>query len=166
MTNDKSATARPAFFDSALMSPALKIASRIHVTLYRTTGGRIGGTFRVGSAFPKGVPVCLLTTKGRKSGELRTVPLIFLRDGDRVVLVASRGGTPQHPQWYHNLRVEEQVLVRVGPRLQAMRARTATGEERVALWKRVTEMYPEYADYQAWTNREIPVVVCAPLDQE
>src|SRR6266545_7521277 len=106
---EKGPATRPAFFDSALMNPVMKLVSRVHVALYRTSGGRIGGTFRAANDSRTRAPVCLLTTKGRKSGQLRTVPLLYLGDGNRIVIVASRGGTPQHPQWYHNLRAEPQV---------------------------------------------------------
>ncbi len=84
-------SSRPKFFDSALFVPAMKVVTRGHVALFRATGGRVGGRFRFGSAFPSGVPVCLLTTLGRKSGKPRTMALLYLPDGDRVVLVASRG---------------------------------------------------------------------------
>ncbi|MEU5881785.1 nitroreductase/quinone reductase family protein [Spirillospora sp. NPDC047279] len=79
------ANGRPAFFDSALFAPTMRLFTRAHVALFRATGGRAGGTFRVGSAFPAGVPVCLLTTRGRTSGKARTMALLYLPDGERVV---------------------------------------------------------------------------------
>jgi F420H(2)-dependent quinone reductase len=153
---------RPEFFDSRLMAPCMKIFSTAHVAVFRITGGRVGGRFRFGSAFPHGVPVCLLTTRGRKTGEPRTIPLLFLRDGDRVVIVASRGGTGIYPQWYRNLKAEPRTLVQVGHRRRPMRAREADGQERTQLWRRLVEMYPEYGAYQSWTERTIPIVVCEP----
>lgn len=153
---------RPKFFDSGLYRPAMKLFTQAHVSVFRATGGRVGGRFRVGSAFPKGLPVCLLTTRGRKSGRPRTVALLYLPVGERVVLVASRGGTPQHPQWYLNLKADPQVSVRTGRRPRPMRAREADGDERADLWKRLVEYYPEYGAYQRWTDRIIPVVICEP----
>jgi deazaflavin-dependent oxidoreductase (nitroreductase family) len=85
-------------------------------------------------------------------------------DGDTVVIVASRGGTPVHPHWYVNLQAHPDVLVQTGRGRRPMRARTAEGEERAELWARLVEMYPEYGDYQTWTDRVIPVVVCEPTE--
>lgn len=153
---------RPKFFDSSMFAPAMKALTRSHVTLFRATGGRVGRKFRFGSAFPSGVPVCLLTTTGRKSGKDRTMALLYLPDGERVIIVASRGGTGKHPQWYLNAGVNPQVKVQTGRRPQPMTARTAEGEERADLWRRLVEFYPEYGNYQEWTDREIPVVICEP----
>ncbi|MDG4862791.1 nitroreductase family deazaflavin-dependent oxidoreductase [Streptomyces sp. T-3] len=136
--------------------------TRAHVAVYRATDGRVGGRYRIGSAFRKSVPTCLLTTMGRSSGRLRTVPLVYLPDGDRVIVAASYAGTPVHPQWYRNLVAEPRVLVRTGPWLRSMRARTADKAEREELWPRLVELYAEYEEYQSWTEREIPVVVCEP----
>jgi len=155
---------RPWFFDSALFVPAMKSLTRSHVALYRVTGGLLGGRFRFGSAFPRGIPMCLLTTRGRKSGRPRTMPLLFMRDGGRVVLVASRGGTPRHPQWYLNLKSESRVMIQTGRHRQVMLAREAEGEERAALWERLVAYYPEYGLYQSWTDRAIPVIVCEVFD--
>ena len=152
----------PAFFGSPLFAPAMRVVTRIHVAVFRATGGRVGGRFRFGSAFPHGVPVCLLTTRGRKSGKARTCALIHLPDGDRVVLVASRGGTPRSPQWYFNVLSQPRVLVRTRGRARRMLAYEAEGDERDALWERLVALYPEYAAYQSWTDRRIPVVVCEP----
>ena len=153
---------RPKQLDSPVVPKAMKAVSRANVWLYRRTNGRIGGTWRVGSAFPRGIPMCLLTTRGRKSGEPRTAPLLYLRDGERVVLVASQGGLPKDPQWYRNLRHDPDVIVRTGAAEQRMRARTADGEERDRLWARLVAHYRDFASYQSWTDRSIPVVVCEP----
>jgi F420H(2)-dependent quinone reductase len=153
---------RPTQLDSPVVPKVIKAMSRANVWLYRRTGGRLGGRWRVGSAFPWGVPVCLLTTRGRVSGEPRTVPLIYLADGDRVVVVASQGGLPRHPQWYLNLRRHPEVEVQVRDRVVHMRARTAGPDERRLLWPRLVRLYRDYDDYQAWTEREIPVVLCEP----
>jgi deazaflavin-dependent oxidoreductase (nitroreductase family) len=120
--------------------------------LYRMTGGKVGNTL-------KGAPILLLTTKGRKSGKPRTMPLLYLRDEDRLVLVASSGGSPGHPAWFLNLRDDPDVEVEIGRERERRRARVATAEERERLWPRVVEMYGGYADYQRKTTREIPLVV-------
>ena len=124
----------------------------MHVRLYRLTGGRFVG--RVGKA-----PILLLTTTGRRSGEPRTSPLLYLQDGERLAIVASFGGHPKHPVWYLNLTANPEVKVQVGRERFAATARTANAEERERLWPPFVEMYPGYAGYQEKTSREIPVVV-------
>lgn len=121
-----SAAAAPKGLDSKWTVPVIKWMSRANVAAYKATGGRIGGKWRVGSAFPWGIPVCLLTTTGRKTGQPRTVPLLFLEDGERVVLVASQGGLPQHPLWFRNIRADPRVTVQVRSRVRQMTARVAT----------------------------------------
>jgi deazaflavin-dependent oxidoreductase (nitroreductase family) len=153
---------RPDFLDSVALPKIMRAMSRANVWVYRKTGGVIGGTWRVGSAFPRGVPVCLLTTIGRKSGERRTTPLLFLLDGERVVLVGSQGGMPKHPQWFLNLMQEPLVEIQIGREVRQMRARIADPEERAGLWPRLVALYADFATYQAWTERTIPVVVCEP----
>ncbi|MDI9938090.1 nitroreductase family deazaflavin-dependent oxidoreductase [Rhodococcus opacus] len=156
------AAARPPGLDSKWTVSFIKWMSKINVVLYRRTGGRLGSKWRVGSAFPRGLPVCLLTTTGRKSGEPRISPLLFLEDGDRIILVASQGGLPKHPMWYLNLRANPEVTVQVKSRVRPMTAHVADPEERARLWPRLVDMYPDFDNYQAWTDRTIPVVVCAP----
>ncbi|WP_271799978.1 nitroreductase family deazaflavin-dependent oxidoreductase [Dietzia maris] len=140
----------------------IKVMSRVNTWAYRASGGRVGGSWRVGSALRAPVPVCLVTTTGRKSGEPRTVPLLHLPDGDRVLLVASQGGLPKHPQWYYNVLADPNVTVQVGRRRRAMTAREATPSERAELWPRLVERYADFADYQANTSRVIPVIICEP----
>ena len=113
---------------------------------------------------PGPVPTLLLTTTGRKSGEERVQPLIYGEHGDAVVVIASKGGAPSHPAWYLNLRAHPEVGVQVARRKFRARARDASGEERAALWKQLTGIYPPYDDYQARTEREIPVVVLDPIE--
>ena len=113
--------------------------------------------------FPRGAPVCLVTTTGRKSGQSRTAPLLYLADGERVVLVASKGGMSKHPVWYLNLVANPRCTVEIGREKRAMRAHTASAEEKAALWPRLIAMYPDYDDYQSRTDREIPVVVLDPV---
>jgi len=133
-----------------------KVASAIHRTLYRRTGGRIGGRLN-------GCPVLLLTTAGRTTGKPRTTPLLYLADGDRLVLVASKGGDDRSPGWYRNLKANSEVKVQVGPGVRRMRAATASGAERDELWARVTKMYPPYDTYQSKTSRRIPLVILSPV---
>jgi deazaflavin-dependent oxidoreductase (nitroreductase family) len=106
-----------------------------------------------------GVPTLLLTTTGRKSGKRRRSALIYGRDGENYLVVASRGGAPDHPSWYLNLVANPEVEIQVGPDVFTARARTATSEEKPARWKTMTALWPNYDDYQTKTDREIPVVV-------
>lgn len=153
-------TAAPKGLDSKATVTIIKWMSRFNVAAYKATNGRIGGKWRVGSAFPWGIPVCLLTTTGRKTGRPRTAPLLFLEDGDKVVLVASQGGLPKHPLWFRNIQANPEVTVQIRSRVRTMRARVATDEERAVYWPRLTAMYPDFDNYQSWTDRVIPVVVC------
>lgn len=153
---------RPAGLDRPSTMRIIKVMSRAHTRLYMLSGGRLGKRWHVGSALRKGVPVCLLTTTGRTSGQPRTAPLLYMHDGDRVIVVASQGGLPSNPQWYRNLRADPTVQVRIGRRTQQMRARTADGAERAHLWPRLVDLYADYASYATWTDREIPVVICEP----
>ena len=108
------------------------------------------------------MPVCLVTTVGRKSGQLRTVPLCYLREGDAIVLVASQGGLPTNPQWYFNVKANPEVQIEIGKQRRGYRARVADKAERARLWPKLVELYADYESYQSWTDREIPVVVCEP----
>jgi len=150
----------PKGLDSKATLSIIKWMSRFNVAAYRATGGRIGGKWRVGSAFPWGIPVCLVTTIGRKTGQPRTAPLLFLEDGDKVVLVASQGGLPKHPLWFRNIQANPEVTVQIKSRVRTMHARVANEEERARYWPMLTAMYPDFDKYQSWTDRVIPVVVC------
>lgn len=133
----------------------LKLFSRIHVFLYRASGGRIGGRFR-------SAPVLLLTTTGRKTGKQRTTPLLYVEDGGRYVIVASVGGAPKHPAWYLNLSGHAEATIEVGSRRIGVHAATAAPDERARLWTLMTRIYPGYDAYQARTSRKIPVVALSP----
>jgi deazaflavin-dependent oxidoreductase (nitroreductase family) len=124
-----------------------------HVRRYRETGGEVGQIWREGST------VLLLTTTGRRSGEARTTPLIYAQDGDRYVIVGSKGGAPEHPGWYRNLTKTPNVGLQVGDEVFPAWARTASGEERERLWRKANEVWPHYDEYARKTDREIPVVV-------
>lgn len=153
---------RPSGLDSPVTTKVIGVMSRANVRLYRATGGRIGGKWRIGSAFRRPVPVCLLTTTGRKSGRARVSPLLYLSDGDRIVVVASQGGLPKNPMWYLNIRANPEVTVQTGGMVRPMCARVADADERATLWPRLVELYADFENYQSWTDREIPVVICAP----
>lgn len=153
---------RPAGLDRPSTVKIIKWMSATHLWIYRRSGGRLGRTWRVGSALRHGVPICLLTTTGRKSGQPRTAPLLHMADGDRVVLVASQGGLPSNPQWYRNLLADPAVTIQIGRSTRSMRAHPADAAERAVLWPRLVELYRDFASYQEWTDREIPVVVCEP----
>ena len=129
--------------------------TELNVRAYRATGGKIGGTF-------DGAPVLLLHHVGRKSGERRVTPLLYLADGEDLVIVASMGGTPKHPAWYLTLQADARTEVEVGRDRRQVVARTATAEEKERLWPRLVAMYGAYAVYQERTSREIPVVILSP----
>jgi len=123
-----------------------------HVRVFRETDGERGYHWR-------GATILLLTTRGRSSGELRTTPLIHRVDGDRWVVVASKGGAPANPGWYENLRANPDATIQVRGDEIPVHASTADGEERTRLWSLMTEVWPAYDEYQTRTEREIPVVV-------
>jgi deazaflavin-dependent oxidoreductase (nitroreductase family) len=123
-----------------------------HVRVYRETDGQRGYHWR-------GATILLLTTEGRSSGESRTTPLIHRTDGDRWVVVASKGGAPAHPSWFENLQANPDAEIQVLGERIPVRASTAEGEERSRLWSLMSEVWPPYDDYQARTDRQIPVVV-------
>jgi deazaflavin-dependent oxidoreductase (nitroreductase family) len=123
-----------------------------HIRRYLETDGADGHIWR-------GVPTLLLTTTGRRSGEPHLLPLIYGKDGDAYVVVASKGGHPEHPHWYLNLVEHPEVGVQVAADKFTARARTATAEERPRMWKMMANIWPQYNDYQAQTTREIPLVV-------
>ena len=123
-----------------------------HVQVYRETGGERGYHWR-------GTTILLLTTTGRSTGEPRTMPLIHRTDGEHWVVVASKGGWPEHPQWFQNLEAQPEATIQVRAEEIPVSASIAQGEERARLWSLMTEVWPAYDEYQAKTDREIPVVV-------
>jgi len=138
------------------MWPVLTQLMKGHTIVYRATGGRIG------HRLPGAPPSLLLDHVGAKSATKRTTPLTYVRDGDNFVLVASKGGHPKHPAWFHNLRAHPDVTIQVGSERKAVRARVATPEERARLWPKVVATYSGYAGYQERTEREIPLVILEP----
>jgi deazaflavin-dependent oxidoreductase (nitroreductase family) len=131
---------------------------REHVERYRATDGEEGHIWRKGST------VALLTTIGRKSGEERTMPLIYGRTNGGFMVVASDGGSDEHPAWYLNLKANPAAELQVLSDRFKVQARDATAEERPELWKRMTAQWPDYDDYQKRTDREIPVVILERVD--
>ena len=148
--------ARPRYMDTLFSDFFIKWMSRINTFFYRRGGGE-----GLGSTFQK-IPVALLTTTGRKSGEPRVSPLYFLRDGNRVIVAASKGGAAKNPQWYLNLKANPKVSVQIKKEVLNLTAHDASDEERAHYWPELVKMYPTYEDYQAWTDRTIPIVICDP----
>jgi len=133
--------------------PVLRRLMGLHTVAYRATRGVVG--HRV----PGGPPMLLLDHVGAKSGAKRTSPLVYTSDGDDIVLVASKGGNPKNPAWYHNLKANPETTIQVGSEKRPVRARVATDEERERLWPKVVDTYSGYAGYQKRTDRKIPLVV-------
>ncbi len=134
------------------MNAAGRAILALHCGLYRLTGGIVGG--RLFNA-----PNLLLTTTGRKSGKKRTRPLLFLRDGEAFVVVASYAGSDSHPAWFLNLMNQPVSTVQIGREKFPVKPELASAEDKSRLWPKVVEMYPSYATYQKRTDRDIPVVI-------
>jgi deazaflavin-dependent oxidoreductase (nitroreductase family) len=153
----------PRGLNSELAGVFIKWMSRANTWAYKATNGRLGGSWRLGSQhFGAVPPVGILTTTGRKTGRPRESPLLFLREGNRVILVASQGGRTNNPMWYSNLRANPEVTFQIRDEVLDLRARDATYSERAAYWPRLDTMYPDFADYRSWTDRQIPIVICDP----
>ena len=136
--------------------PVLRRVMGLHTVAYRATKGVIG--HRV----PFGPPMLLLEHVGAKSGVKRTSPLVYVADGQDVVLVASKGGNPKNPAWFYNLKAHPDTRVQIGSEQRLVRARVATDDERRRLWPKAVEVYGGYAGYQERTERKIPLVVLEP----
>lgn len=137
------------------MKSLLRFVMALHVALYRLLGGRLVG--KLGRA-----PILLLTVTGRRSGQRRTAPLLYQRDGHNYIVIASAGGQAKHPAWWLNLRATPLATIEVGSQRVAVQARAATSEEKPRLWQLMTAVYPAYDGYQRKTTREIDVVVLTP----
>jgi deazaflavin-dependent oxidoreductase (nitroreductase family) len=138
-------------------SPAKYV--RDQVETYERTEGAEGNTMM-------GKPVVILTTQGAKSGRIRKTPLMRVEHGGKYAVVASRGGAPEHPLWYHNVSANPQVELQDGPVKREYRAHEATGEEKALWWERAVEAWPDYAEYQKKTDRKIPLFVLEPVEAE
>ncbi|MDT0567588.1 nitroreductase family deazaflavin-dependent oxidoreductase [Streptomyces sp. DSM 3412] len=132
---------------------------REQVELYESSGGTQGTTL-----LDTGLPVVVLTTRGAKSGKIRKTPVMRVEHEGRYAVVASLGGAPKHPVWYHNIKSDPLVELQDGPVRQDMTAREVTGDEKAAWWDRAVAAYQPYEDYQKKTDREIPVFVLEPVD--
>jgi len=133
----------------------IKWMGRGNTWIYRRSNGKLGGKFQ-------NAPVALLTTTGRKTGEPRVSPVLYLREGDRVILGASRGGSDKHPLWYLNLKANPKVSVQIKGETLSLTARDANEAARKEYWPKLVAMYPNFEDYQSWTDRVIPIVICDP----
>ena len=142
-------------FSNSIGSRGLRWVGKLNVPVYRATGGRIGG--KVNKA-----PVLLLTTTGRKSGQQRTAPVVYLADGERMVVINTNAGTSKVPAWSLNLEANPEAEVEVGRRRIPVTARVAGGEERADLWRRHNEQYAGFDDYDAKLDREPKVIVLEP----
>jgi deazaflavin-dependent oxidoreductase (nitroreductase family) len=136
--------------------PLLRTLMKGHTTAYRVTRGVVG------HRFPGAPPMLLLDHKGAKSGQQRTTPLVYTRDGNQLVLVASKGGHPKNPAWFHNLKANPDTTVQVGSERREVHARVARPEERGRLWDKAVSAYGGFDDYRRRTDREIPLVVLEP----
>jgi F420H(2)-dependent quinone reductase len=136
--------------------PLLRQVMKGHAAAYRASGGLIG------HRFPGAPPVLLLDHMGAKSGKRRTTPLGYLRDGDDFVVVASKGGNPRNPAWFHNLKANPDTEIQVGSERRQVRARVATAAERKRLWPKIVRLYGGFQEYQDRTKRQIPLVILAP----
>ncbi len=142
---------------SSLGARGLRWTGKLNNPLYRLSGGRLGG--RIGAA-----PVLLLTTTGRKSGQRRTAPLVYLADGERMIVIGSNAGNDRVPAWALNLKAEPAATVEIGRRKIPVRARVTAGEERAELWRRCNDQYSGFDDYATRTDRDIAVFVLEPAE--
>ena len=142
--------------EARIANVAIRYMSRLNKFFYRLSGGKILGTWMRGGA------IGILVHKGRKSGQTFSSPLVYLPDGQRLIVIASKGGMPKHPLWYLNLRANPDCEFEIGSTKRSYRARTASPDEKKALWPRILAMNPDFDGYQARTTRDIPVVILDP----
>jgi F420H(2)-dependent quinone reductase len=147
---------------SPLFKSMFRTIIKSHVWIYRLTNGRLGGSYRIGAGFRKAVPTVLLEHRGRRSGRQFVVPVLYLRDGLNVVVVASQGGLPTNPQWYGNLVAAPDTHIQIGADRTPVHAVTASPEDRARLWPLLVAAYADFATYQSRTDRELPVVILQP----
>jgi deazaflavin-dependent oxidoreductase (nitroreductase family) len=131
--------------------PGVSDFNRKVIEEFRANGGKVGGVF-------EGAPLLLLTTTGARTGQTYTTPVMYLLDGERILVFASKGGAPTNPAWYHNLVANPAATVEIGEDSFAVQATVTSGEERERLFSRQAEIYPQFADYAQKTARQIPVV--------
>ncbi|RDH80253.1 nitroreductase family deazaflavin-dependent oxidoreductase [Mycolicibacterium moriokaense] len=153
---------KPKQLNAPFVKTAMRYAGRAHAWVYRRSGGKIGANWRVGAGAKKPVPTLLLEHRGRKSGKLFASPLVYITEGDNVIIVASMGGRDENPQWYHNLIADPDVHIEIGRDRRAVRAVLAGPDEKARLWPKLVEAYADFDSYKAWTDRDIPVFVLEP----
>jgi deazaflavin-dependent oxidoreductase (nitroreductase family) len=134
-----------------------KVFSRLNVAVYNVSGGRLM------NKGPADKPICIVTMTGRKTGKQRQVPLMHVPSGDRKILVASLGGISKNPVWYYNLKANPDVTITADGVTRRYRAREVSPDEKASLWPTIVDAYPPYDEYQARTDRDIPVFVCDPV---
>ena len=156
------ANKKPKQLNAPFVKTAMRYAGRADAWLYRRSGGKIGANWRVGAGAKKPVPTLLLEHRGRKSGKVFASPLVYITDGDDVVVVASMGGRDENPQWYHNLVADPDVHIERGRDRRAVRAVVAGPEEKARLWPKLVEAYADFDAYKSWTDRDIPVIILKP----
>jgi deazaflavin-dependent oxidoreductase (nitroreductase family) len=142
---------------NGLIRALMKLYTRLNVFVYRTSSGRLM------NRFPNGSPICLVTMTGARTGRRRTIPLIYIPHGDEVILVASQGGMSTHPLWFHNIRTNPEVSITAQGRTRRMHAQLADDAGKAAVWPVAVAAYPDFVDYQARTERNIPVFICTPV---
>ena len=153
---------KPKQLNAPFVKTGMKLSSKAVTWVYRKTGGKVGGNWRVGAGFKKPVPTLILEHKGRKSGKTFASPLVYMADGDNVIIVASMGGRDENPQWYHNLIANPDVHIEMGRERRAVHAKVADAQEKAVLWPKLVDAYADFATYQTWTDRDIPVFILKP----
>ena len=133
-------------------NPLIKLFWSMHLKMYQWTSGRIGHTLR-------GLPVLLLTTKGKKTGQLRTKALMYVPHGEAYAVIASNLGKDDHPAWWYNLQAEPKASVQIGSSKFTVHAREAQEDERESIWQAIAEKTSDYEQYRSWTSRRIPLVI-------
>lgn len=142
--------------NAASTGTVIKWMSRINTWIFKASGGKLGNKFL------RGAEVGILTTTGRKSGEPRDSPLLFLQEGKRIVLVASQGGRATNPMWYLNLKADPNISFQTKKEKLKLVAREATDAERDEYWPKLDAMYPDFVNYRSYTDRKIPILICDP----
>jgi deazaflavin-dependent oxidoreductase (nitroreductase family) len=142
--------------NSAKVGTAIKWMSKANTWIFKKTDGKFGNKFL------KGAEVGILTTTGRKTGEARDSPLLFLQEGKRIVLVASQGGRATNPMWYLNLKANPAITFQTKKETLTLTAREATDPERDEYWPKLDAMYPDFVNYRSYTDRKIPIIICDP----
>ena len=142
--------------NSKAVGTGIKWMSRANTWIFKKSGGKLGNKFL------RGAEVGILTTTGRKSGEPRDSPLLFLQEGRRIVLVASQGGRATNPMWYLNIKANPNITFQTKKEKLDLVAREATDAERDEYWPKLDAMYPDFANYRSYTDRKIPILICDP----